>query len=156
MSRISLRAPRRHNRGMGSLRPVDAPLVGRRGKYLVLLTWLVLLAVAWPLAGKLTGAEKNDSTAWLPGAAESTRVLSAESAIQSPNTSFAVVVFQRDPALTQADRAEIAADARAFAGVAASAAPLAGRSGPRRPGAQVVVPMDLGHGWKAAAGAMGR
>ena len=34
---------------------------GRRTKWLVLVFWLVLVAVAGPLSGKLTGAEKNDA-----------------------------------------------------------------------------------------------
>jgi RND superfamily putative drug exporter len=140
---------------MGSLKVRGiAALVGRRGKYLVVLVWLVLLAVAWPLAGKLTGAEKNDATAWLPGAAESTKVLNAESAIQSPNTFSAVVVFQRLPALTGSDRARIVTDAHAFAGVARLGGPITGPVWSQDgQAAEVVVPLNLGpDGWNAAAG----
>ena len=35
---------------------------GRRAKWAVLVFWLVIVAVAGPLADKLTGAEKNDSS----------------------------------------------------------------------------------------------
>ena len=70
-------------------------LTGRRIKYLVLLFWLLLVAVAGPLAGKLTGAEKNDAKSWLPGSAESTQVLDAQAAFASPNTIPAVVVYER-------------------------------------------------------------
>ena len=48
---------------------------GRRTKWAVLVFWLIIVAVAGPLSGKLTGAEKNDSSAWLPAKAESTQVL---------------------------------------------------------------------------------
>jgi hypothetical protein len=36
---------------------------GKRSKWLVLVFWLVLVAVAGPLSGKLTGAEKNNTSA---------------------------------------------------------------------------------------------
>jgi len=56
-------------------RSIANVLVGRRTKYLVLLFWLVVVAAAGPLAGKLTGAEQNEAKSWLPGNAESTKVL---------------------------------------------------------------------------------
>ncbi len=43
---------------------------GRRIKWAILVFWLIIVAVLGPLAGKLTGAEKNDSSAWLPAKAE--------------------------------------------------------------------------------------
>jgi RND superfamily putative drug exporter len=61
-------------------------IVGRRTKWLVLVFWLLVVAVLGPLAGKLTGVEKNDAKSWLPGKAESTQVLDAQKAFQSPNT----------------------------------------------------------------------
>ena len=101
---------------MGLLKTRVIPaLVGRRGKYLVALFWVVVLAASFSLAGKLMGAEKNDATAWLPGSAESTKVLNEESSFQAPNTFAAIVVFQRLPALTGTDRARIEQDARTFA-----------------------------------------
>ena len=45
---------------------------GRRTKYLVLVFWLIVIAIAGPLAGKLDGREKNDASAYLPASAEST------------------------------------------------------------------------------------
>ena len=41
----------------------------------------------WPsrCRSKLTGAEKNDAKYWLPGDAESTKVLDVQSRFQSPN-----------------------------------------------------------------------
>ena len=34
---------------------------GRRGKWVVVAFWLIVVALAGPLAGKLTSAEKNDA-----------------------------------------------------------------------------------------------
>jgi RND superfamily putative drug exporter len=83
-------------------------------RWLVLGFWLVVVVVAFPLAGKLTGAEKNDAKAWLPANAESTKVLDVQSHFQSPNIYAGVVVYERRSGLTAADRAKAAADARRF------------------------------------------
>ncbi len=88
---------------------------GRRTKWAVLVFWLIIVAVIGPLAGKLTGAEKNDASAWLPAAAESTKVLDVQSRFQSPNIYAAVVVYDRGSGLTGADKAKAAADVRRFA-----------------------------------------
>ncbi len=90
---------------------------GRWTKWVVVAFWLVVLVVAFPLSGKLTGAEKNDAKAWLPANAESTKVLDVQSRIQSPNIFPGVIVYERASGLTAADRAKAAADARRFAGV---------------------------------------
>jgi RND superfamily putative drug exporter len=125
---------------------------------MVLVAWIVVLAMAGTLSGKLTGAEKNNATAWLPGAAESTKVLDAENAFQAPNTLVAVVVFQRSPALTGVDRAKIADDARAFARVAPLGGPIMGPVWSRDgEAAEVTVPLDLGpNGWNRAGAAVAR
>ena len=90
---------------------------GRRAKWAVVVFWLIIVAVAGPLSGKLTGAEKNDSSSWLPAKAESTKVLDLQSRFQSPNIFTAVVVYDRPSGLTGADRAKAAADAKRFAQV---------------------------------------
>jgi RND superfamily putative drug exporter len=88
---------------------------GRRAKWLVLVFWLVLVAVAGPLSGKLTGAEKNDSSAWLPPKAESTQVLNLYSKVVSPNVYPAVLVYDRPSGVTAADKAKAAVDATKIA-----------------------------------------
>ena len=90
---------------------------GRWTKWVVVGFWLVVLVVAFPLSGKLTGAEKNDAKAWLPANAESTKVLDVQSQIQSPNILPGVIVYERASGLTAADRAKAASDAKRFAGV---------------------------------------
>jgi RND superfamily putative drug exporter len=112
--------------------------------------------VLGPLAGKLTGAEKNDAQAWLPGSAESTKVLALQSRFQSPNIFTAVVVYDRPTGLTGADRAKAAADARAFAavpGVVTSqlAGPITSGDGKA---IETIVPVNLGQkGWNGAEAA---
>src|ERR1700735_221389 len=82
---------------------------GRRAKWAVVVFWLIIVALAGPLSGKLTGAEKNDASSWLPAKAESTQVLNLQSKILSPNVFTAVVVYDRPSGLTSADRAKAAA-----------------------------------------------
>ena len=126
---------------------------GRWTKWLVLVFWLVIVALAGPLSGKLTGVEKNDAQSWLPPKAESTQVLALRSKVVSPNVYPAVVVYDRPGGLTAADKAKAAADARRFAGVAGVvqgqvAGPFVARDGQA---IETVVPVNLGHnGWNGA------
>ena len=129
---------------------------GRRTKWAVLVFWLVIVAVTGPLGGKLTGAEKNDASAWLPAKAESTKVLDVQSRFQSPNIFTAVVVYDRPSGLTSADKAKAAADARRFAGVARVVrsqltGPVLATDGKA---VETIVPVNLGlEGWNGAAAA---
>src|ERR1700733_334884 len=127
---------------------------GRRTKWLVLVFWLLVVAVLGPLAGKLTNAEKNDASAWLPAKAESTQVVNLQAAFQSPNIFTGVVVYSRPGGLTAADRAKAAADARAFAGVRGVApgqvvGPVLAKD---RRAIETIVPVNLGNnGWNGAS-----
>jgi len=129
---------------------------GRRAKVGVVVFWLIIVALAGPLSGKLTGAEKNDSSSWLPAKAESTQVLNLESKIQSPNIFDAVVVYDRPSGLTNADKAKAAADRARFAGVAGVvrgqvAGPIVSQDGKA---IETLVPVNLGsQGWNKASGA---
>src|ERR1700729_358706 len=102
---------------MNTIRALARVPGGRRTKWLVLVFWLLVVAVLGPLAGKLTNAEKNDASSWLPAKAESTQVVNLQAKFQSPNVFVGVVVYTRPGGLPAADRAAAAADARAFAGV---------------------------------------
>src|SRR5258707_10324289 len=130
---------------------------GRRTKWAVLVFWLIMAAVAAPLSGKLTGAEKNDAQSWLPAKAESTQVLKLQSAFQSPNVFPAVVVYDRPSGLTAADRHKALLDAGAFAGVPGAvqhriAGPFFAADGKA---AQTLVPVNLGSkGWNGATAAV--
>src|SRR5215475_10435914 len=102
---------------MSSTHRLATFVCGRRTKWVVLAFWVVALALLGPLAGKLTDAQKNDSKAWLPASAESTKALDQQAAFQSVDAAPALVVYERPSGITEADRAKAAADAKAFAGV---------------------------------------
>ena len=129
---------------------------GRRAKWAVLVFWLIIVALAGPLSGKLTGAEKNDSSAWLPAKAESTKVLNLQSQFQSPNIFAGVVVYDRPTGLTSADRAKAYADAKRFADVTGVVpgqvqGPIFASDGKA---IETIVPVNLGSkGWNGASAA---
>ncbi|MFF5296477.1 MMPL family transporter [Paractinoplanes globisporus] len=90
---------------------------GRWSKWIVLALWVVILAIAAPLAGKLTGVEKNDNSAWLPSGAEATQVADLQKQFNPDDIVPAIVVYERAGGITQADQDKAAADAKAFATV---------------------------------------
>ncbi|MEU3459062.1 MMPL family transporter [Streptomyces sp. NPDC006733] len=133
---------------------------GRRSKWVVLVLWLVLLVAVSPLAQKLTGEQKNDSSTWLPGSAESTQVLNLQKDF-IPDTAPAVVVYARSDGLTETDRAKVTKDAaslRAMTGHgilgARTVGPVLERSGTPR-AAQIIVPVSVdAGGWNGLADAV--
>jgi RND superfamily putative drug exporter len=134
-------------------RSVISVITSRRIKYLIILFWLIVVAAASLLAGKLTGAQKNDAKSWLPGSAESTKVLDAQAAFTSPDTIPAVIVYERSSGLTPADLAKISADVATFAKIpdldGQVAGPIPSSDGQAT---QIVVPLNLGpNGWSKAA-----
>jgi RND superfamily putative drug exporter len=138
---------------MSKLKAVASLPSGRRAKWFILAFWLIVVALAGPLAGKLMGVEKNDTSAWLPAQAESTKVLNLQSRFISPNVFPAVVVYDRASGVTAADRAKAAADVRSFArqpGVLASqvAGPITAKDGKA---IETIVQVNLGkEGWNVA------
>ncbi len=86
---------------------------GRRSKWIVVVLWLAVVMLAFPLAQKLTDAQDNDAASWLPGSAESTQVLH-ESEEFRPEVIPAIVVYARESGLTPADRARIDEDVAAI------------------------------------------
>ena len=125
---------------------------GRRSKYVVLVFWLLVLFAAGPLAGKLQGAEKNDSSAWLPGSAESTQVFNQSAEFQPKDVFPAVVVYERTAGLTDADQTKVADDVEKYGGlegVTKVVGPLPAKDGQAL---QVLVPINLGTGGWAKAG----
>jgi len=83
---------------------------GRWSKWIVLALWLIILGVAGPLAGKLTGAQQNDNSAWLPGNAEATKVMELSGRFQPDDIAPAVIVYGRVTIREVCDRAKAAAD----------------------------------------------
>ena len=83
---------------------------GRRSAWLTIVIWIVVVAALSPLAGKLTEVENNETSAWLPGNAESLKVANAQEDFPNGETLTAVIVYHRDGGLTQEDLARIEAD----------------------------------------------
>jgi len=94
----------------GALNAILTLASGRRTKWLVLLFWVIILVVAVPFASKLMSAESNEASSYLPGKAESTKVLDLEKQFPSGQTAPAIVIYRRATGLTDADRAKATAD----------------------------------------------
>ena len=91
---------------------------GRWTKWIVVVFWLVILAIAAPLAGKLTGAQKNEASSWLPNNAESTQVLDLSEQFRSSDDYPALIVYDRGGApITAADVAKATSDVPRLRGV---------------------------------------
>jgi len=142
---------------MSRLRKIAEIPAGSWTKWVVVGFWVAVLVLAFPLSKKLTGAEKNDLKYWLPGTAESTKVLDVQSHFQSPNIFPGVVVYLRPSGLTAADRAKAAADARKFAAISGVVpgqivGPIPSADGQAM---QTILQVNLGtQGWNAATTAV--
>jgi RND superfamily putative drug exporter len=80
----------------------------RRGKWVIVVGWLVIAGFAGPIGGKLSTVVKNDQASYLPGNAESTQVLNEVTKFPSGQTLPAVVVAARPAGITEGDRAAVA------------------------------------------------
>ncbi|HEY1540650.1 MAG TPA: MMPL family transporter [Solirubrobacteraceae bacterium] len=91
-------------------------VAGRRTKWVIALVWLLIAAgtVAAKLPSKFSDAERNESTSFLPGDAESTKALAVTKRIEGGELAPLVIVYHRDGGLTGADRATIARDRAVF------------------------------------------
>jgi RND superfamily putative drug exporter len=85
----------------------------RRAKWAIAAIWLIVAAAAGSVAGRFQSAQKNDTTSYLPGDAESVRALDAiNRASGGAEITSTVVVFARAGALTAADLTAIESDKR--------------------------------------------
>src|SRR5215216_3899157 len=141
---------------MSGVRRIVSLPSGRRTKWVVLGFWVVVFAVAGPLAGKLNSAQQNDASAWLPNNAESTQVVELAKRFTPSDVFPALVVYERpDGPITPADQAKVAADVRRFAAVKDVSGKVVGPV-PSEDGRalQVVVPIRVaeeGNGWEELA-----
>ncbi|MFE7397190.1 hypothetical protein [Streptomyces sp. NPDC057557] len=92
---------------------------GRKGKWLTLIAWLITVAVSVPLAGQLSGIEKDELTVELPRGAESTDVAGLADRFADGRISLGIVVYAHADGLTAEDRAKVAADVKEYAALAA-------------------------------------
>jgi RND superfamily putative drug exporter len=87
---------------------------GRRSKLAILALWIVIAAMAGPLAIKLTQVQNNDQLVALPAGAEAQAAAArAAAAFPARDALVAVAVYVRDAGLTAADRSKAEADRKA-------------------------------------------
>ncbi len=93
-----------------------AAVAGRRAKWIVVLVWFAIVGVSigGRLVEKFADAEKNESTSFLPGDAESTKALEATTKLEGGELAPLVIVYRREGGLTRADRRVIRRDRAAF------------------------------------------
>lgn len=123
---------------------------------LILIAWLALGGIAGPAAGKLSQVASNDSAAFLPSSAESTRVQELQREFTRGESVPAVVVAHRDTGVTDADAAflqDAAGQISAVSALPAEQIPPAQRSTDGQ-ALQWVVPLDTATSPKEAVGAV--
>ena len=82
---------------------------GRRSKFVVLGLWVVLVVALGPLAGKFESAQQNEPSSFLPGDAESVRVLDAADGFPSGQATPAIVVYSAPAGFDDVTRAAVGA-----------------------------------------------
>jgi RND superfamily putative drug exporter len=98
-------------------RQIAGWIAHRWAKWVTLVVSLIVIGAMGMLGSKLTGVQENDIAAWLPGDAESTKVIQKSSAFSDPDSAPAVVLYVRDSGITPADMAKAQADVAALAKV---------------------------------------
>ena len=120
------------------------PLIaGRRAKFVVLVAWVAVVAALGPFIGRFESAQENEPSSFLPGGAESVRVLQAAEAFPDGDVTDAIVVFRRADGLGPEGRTAVVKAREAFAsadipGAAAPTPPVFSDDGAA---ALVVVPI---------------
>src|SRR3954452_13371933 len=80
---------------------------GRTAKWIVLIVVVLIYGGLGSQGGKLEGAQKKESSWWLPADAESVKALDAVKRFPGGELAPAVVVYERRGGLTAADKARI-------------------------------------------------
>jgi len=80
---------------------------GRRAKWIVFAVFLLVSIPVAALSGKFEDAQKNESSSFLPGKAESIKALKAIEEYPGGELAPAVIVFERRGGLTAADTQRI-------------------------------------------------
>ncbi|MGY3677149.1 MMPL family transporter [Streptomyces sp. TE33382] len=92
---------------------------GRRGKWIVLVGWLIAVMAFSTLAGKVGEVQDTSANAFLPRGAESTQVNTELEKFRTDELMAAVAVYSSDDVLGSDVRAAVEADRAAFAKIAA-------------------------------------
>jgi RND superfamily putative drug exporter len=129
---------------------------GRRSKWAILIFWLIVAAAVAGPAGKLMGAEKNDAVSWLPGGAESTKVIQASTQFQPRDEIPTTVVYERAGGVTAQDLTSVTAQIAKFNALAPVERPTVGPIPSRDKNAiRVEVPINAGSaGWDKLSAAV--
>jgi RND superfamily putative drug exporter len=94
---------------------IAAVPAGRRTKWLIVAGWLVIVAVATIVAGRIGDVETNDERNWLPASAESTRALKlADREFATEDPEYLLLLYVRDTGVTEDDRRKARNDADAL------------------------------------------
>ena len=133
---------------MNVMARLAAAVCGRRAKWLVVGFWIAVMAVAYPLSAKLMGAQDNDAASWLPGDAESTRVVELQQEAFATGDSLpAIVVYERSGGITEDDLATAAAHAQEIGQLdSVKAEPIGPLPSTDGEALQVIVEIDPGDG----------
>jgi RND superfamily putative drug exporter len=98
-------------------RQIAGKLTGPVTKWIVFVGVLALTVGMSILGSKLTDVKNNEASSWLPSSAESTKVADELSKDVNPNDIPTLVVYHRASGLTDADFAEMDAQAKEFAAI---------------------------------------
>jgi RND superfamily putative drug exporter len=91
-------------------RKIAGSLTGRVTKWIVLVAVLVVTGIMAGFSTQLADVQNNEASSWLPGSAESTKVLDELSESVDPNDIPTLVVYHRAGGLTDDDLAAMEAD----------------------------------------------
>jgi RND superfamily putative drug exporter len=129
---------------------------GRQSKWVVLAFWVLIAFLSLGPAGLLTGAQKNDAVSWLPGGAESTKVIDAAQVFQAKDEIPAIAVYERAGGLTPRDLASVTGQVAKFNALPPVQRPSVGPiPSPDKKALQVVVPINAGTaGWDKLSAAV--
>jgi RND superfamily putative drug exporter len=80
---------------------------GHTAKWVILVVVVLLYGGLASQSGKLEGAQKNESSSWLPADAESVKALNAVKTFPGGELAPAVIVYEREAGLSAADKTRI-------------------------------------------------
>jgi RND superfamily putative drug exporter len=113
----------------------------RKGRWLIILFWIALMAIISPYASKVGDLQDNDTAAFLPESAESLQVAQLQSRFDTSETMTAIIVYHRDGGLMPDDFATIEGDIARLGTAFPSDAPIP--LIPSDDGKAVMVPIEL-------------
>ncbi|HEY9499007.1 MAG TPA: MMPL family transporter [Terrimesophilobacter sp.] len=110
----------------------------------LVLVWLAAGAAGGSAFGRISSVASNDQAQFLPASAEATKVQELQAEFRDSDFIPAVVVYQRDGGLTEADRALIGDQSAAFGEISGVLADSVSPAIPSEDGAaaEVFVPVD--------------